>query len=72
MSRPCMGGWCHLRDRCAHYEQPDSAEHPAERLCDPGQERIMFFAPLAPTDKSAEAIAWARRILSQQPEKTNA
>ena len=34
---PCMGGWCRLRDHCAHYQAEDRAE-PAERLCVPGQD----------------------------------
>ena len=44
--KPCMGGRCKLRGQCAHHEIPDNREtddDPAERLCDPGREREMFF-----------------------------
>lgn len=33
--KPCMGGWCPRRERCARYWQP-SLLAPAERLCEPG------------------------------------
>ena len=33
--RACMGGWCHLRDRCQHHTTPFRG-NPAERLCVPG------------------------------------
>jgi hypothetical protein len=35
--RACMGGWCALRDHCAHYHS-DWRGQPSERLCIPGQD----------------------------------
>ena len=32
-ARPCMGGWCAQRDKCAHYFAPIQWMKPAERLC---------------------------------------
>ncbi len=34
---PCMGGWCHMRDHCAHYHST-SRRRPAERLCYRGED----------------------------------
>lgn len=34
----CMGGWCTKRDHCAHFHAASETEHPAERLCPPGQD----------------------------------
>lgn len=42
---PCMGGWCQHRDKCSHHTAPTTRQEPAERLCDRGRERIMFFSP---------------------------
>lgn len=44
--KPCMGGYCRLRSQCDHHESPDNREtddDPAERLCEPGHEKEMFF-----------------------------
>ena len=44
--KPCMGGLCKLRGQCEHHESPNNREtddDPAERLCDQGHEREMFF-----------------------------
>lgn len=41
--RPCMGGWCPLRDKCEHCISPDNRHRPSERLCEIGAEREMFF-----------------------------
>ena len=38
MTTSCMGGWCVKRDRCAHYHAATEHQHPAERLCPPGQD----------------------------------
>lgn len=49
MIKPCMGGLCRHRDQCLHHEAPDNRttdDHPAERLCDPGYEKVMFFKRL--------------------------
>ena len=46
---PCMGGWCPLRDQCQRYEATE--QEPAERLCDKGAEREMFFQPYKTGDK---------------------
>lgn len=50
--RQCMGGWCRLRESCAHYWAPQRAwQSPAENLCrelaqvvelDPAQEPGKF------------------------------
>lgn len=45
--KPCMGGFCALREKCQHYVAPTSRQQPAERLCDRGMEREMFFRPMA-------------------------
>lgn len=53
--RACMGGWCHHRTKCMHYEAPTCLSVPSERLCEPGGEREMFFIPIKPeTETSAE------------------
>ena len=37
--RQCMGGWCRLRDRCAHYAaELTPGLEPSERLCEPGHD----------------------------------
>ena len=43
MIAPCMGGWCPLRDKCLHHIDPTNRLDPAERKCEPGHEREMFF-----------------------------
>jgi hypothetical protein len=46
-NKPCMGGFCALREKCRHYVSPgDRQRMPAERLCANGFERDMFFMPL--------------------------
>jgi hypothetical protein len=31
---PCQGGWCRVRERCAHYSAPPIGQmRPADRLC---------------------------------------
>ncbi len=35
--RPCMGGFCSLRENCERYSQPYRYE-PIERICKPGQQ----------------------------------
>ncbi len=42
---PCMGGWCSMREKCAHYATPTTRLEPAERLCDRGRETRMHFSP---------------------------
>lgn len=51
--RPCLGGWCQRRDKCAHYADPTARHNPAERLCDRGSEDRMFFLPLNPKHDEA-------------------
>jgi hypothetical protein len=41
--KPCMGGWCQKRDACLHHTDPTNRHRPAERLCEPGEERDMYF-----------------------------
>jgi len=36
--RPCMGGWCTLRDHCPHYHAARPGTKPSERLCYPGRD----------------------------------
>lgn len=36
-TRACMGGFCELRDACAHHHAVDRRE-PSERLCVRGQD----------------------------------
>ncbi len=43
--KPCMGGFCPLRDKCLHHTEPTNRVEPAERLCEQGGEREMFFLP---------------------------
>lgn len=47
VQRGCMGGFCHLREKCVHHMQSLNRNAPAERLCTPGQETVMFFKPAA-------------------------
>jgi hypothetical protein len=39
----CMGGWCHLRDKCRHHA-PNPHQPVLERLCEP--KRADAFEPL--------------------------
>lgn len=41
---PCMGGFCALRERCAHYHA-EARWEPSERLCRPGQDGISDVVP---------------------------
>jgi hypothetical protein len=34
MNAPCMGGWCHLRDKCRNHEP--NGRKPVERMCETG------------------------------------
>lgn len=36
---PCMGGWCRMRDECAHYRLASAWLRPVERLCSPGMDK---------------------------------
>ncbi len=45
-ARPCMGGFCPLRDRCRNHLAPTTRQEPAERLCEKGQEKAMFYVPI--------------------------
>jgi hypothetical protein len=56
-TKACLGGFCHLREKCAHHHSPDRYEDPSERLCTPGAERAMFFVPVA--DSAAETAVEA-------------
>lgn len=33
-ARSCMGGWCHIREKCALH-QSDNRANPHERVCSP-------------------------------------
>lgn len=55
--RPCMGGFCKLRDNCERYTQSYRFE-PKERICKPGESnayRPMQFAgfPAIPLKEAA-------------------
>jgi hypothetical protein len=39
----CMGGWCHLRDKCRHHA-PNRHRPVVERLCEDGKSDA--FEPL--------------------------
>lgn len=59
----CMGGFCHLREKCSHHHNEGRNSDPAERMCTPGAEREMFFVqkpeeaskPVAPGVTAGEA-----------------
>ncbi len=55
MIKPCMGGWCHYRAKCLHHTSPTNKHEPAERLCDKGLEREMFFMTKLDSKEMAEA-----------------
>ena len=68
--KACLGGFCKLRSQCEHHENPDNRESdddPAERLCDRGQEKEMFFKRIGKDEKNeydldtGMAIRWERR-----------
>lgn len=51
MTPLCMGGWCHLRDKCLYYRPGVLTSQPYERLCEPGNNdafinRIVLFKPV--------------------------
>ena len=49
MSPQCMGGWCVMRGRCAHYHAKANGQPPVERLCDKGDEQpLAMKQPIAP------------------------
>ena len=56
MTKPlqqCAGGWCTVRDKCAHYWAPEQRHvPPAERLCMPQQDGEAMT--MRPTDLQAE------------------
>lgn len=37
--KSCLGGWCHLREKCPHYSLPAHYE-PVERMCVPGMDGV--------------------------------
>jgi len=53
--RPCMGGWCLLREACRHYCAPGPS--PAERLCMPGHDGAGADFPVV---LHRPAGSWAR------------
>ena len=59
MSISCAGGWCQLRETCAHYWQPD--DQPVDRrLCEPGQHdayQRVIFTKAGPTTQPEEVPA---------------
>lgn len=62
---PCMGGLCSRRDKCAHYGAPTERAEPAERLCQPGDEDLMFFLPYS-TDGEIEMgnSVWRDKVVA--------
>jgi hypothetical protein len=50
----CMGGWCHLRDKCRHHA-PNPHQPVLERLCERGD--FDAFEPLIVT---RQAGSWER------------
>ncbi len=60
-AKPCMGGWCALRDRCPHHEP--TGRKPAERLCVPGQDGVVQtlmvdLAQRAPVVVALRRLQW--------------
>lgn len=73
MSRtPCMGGFCALRDHCAHYHA-DSLQHPAERLCIPGQDgqsdvvAVVMSKPMAPWERMPASSIFPMEMSKKAP-----
>jgi hypothetical protein len=56
-TKACMGGFCHLREKCGHHMAPSSKEDPAERLCTPGAEKAMFFVSAVRAQQAAGVAA---------------
>lgn len=42
----CMGGWCRIRSRCAHYTAAARAADDADRLCVPGHDGVGADVPV--------------------------
>jgi hypothetical protein len=65
-NRPCMGGWCEIRESCPDYE-PNGLK-PAERLCAPGADGVLRLSPqgvrftrsVVRLERRARREAWAR------------
>lgn len=57
----CMGGWCRVRESCAHYHA--RSESPAERLCGPGKDE-----PVRMVDEVRFA-AWIAGATAERVEK---
>lgn len=53
----CMGGWCHVRDRCAHHHSPSRVV--SERLCERGREEPepMLMPPIHVIHRPHEAAS---------------
>lgn len=50
----CMGGFCHVRNRCERHTT-DKREHVAERLCARGEEgayRLISFRPIGDWERT--------------------
>lgn len=44
--KSCMGGFCHLRDKCPHHTESDRV-NPVERLCIRGSDGIRLIEAAA-------------------------
>ncbi len=61
----CMGGWCHLRDKCKNHA-PNPHQPTFERLCEKGDfdafEPLVFTRPAGTWERKAQGLApatWA-------------
>ncbi len=50
--KPCMGGWCHQREKCAHFHSLYRAS-PSERLCPPKHEQPVYWLVHKPLKEAA-------------------
>ena len=71
-----MGGWCKVREDCAHHHaEPDTwGTEPAERLCEFGQEEPAPLSNLLSTIELHQAMVEAHRTMIQgtkYPETVN-
>lgn len=64
----CMGGFCHLRERCRYYWAGREGLKPYERLCRPGEDGASDVVPIRilwPVGSWERAVA--RRVAQLEP-----
>ena len=65
---PCMGGWCQVRESCAHYTAPIiPGMDPVERLCgeDAEPEQVRHILTLRQRAEIARDRQWLRKAAEQ-------